>query len=97
MKPRLRLNHIALNGKLYVMGKSDSDKCGNCGVRENVEHILLHCVTYRVERGTLRDKVLEAEKEWNVAGILGTEGEGVRATRKALFTFLRETGIGKII
>ncbi|KAI9527223.1 hypothetical protein NQZ68_032804 [Dissostichus eleginoides] len=30
------------------MGKSDSDKCRNCGVKENVEHILLHCDIYKV-------------------------------------------------
>ena len=50
---RLRLNHTALNGTLYVMGKSDSDKCGNCGVKEDVEHILLHCDIYKEERDNL--------------------------------------------
>ena len=69
----------------------------NCGVKENVEHILLHCDIYKAEREKLKDKVIEAERERSVFGILGSEGEGVRATRKALFTFLSETGVGKII
>ena len=80
-----------------IMGKSDSDKCGNCGVKEDVEHILLHCDIYKAEREKLKAKVLEAEREWSVVGVLGTKGEGVRATRKELFTFLSETGVGKII
>ena len=86
-----------MNGTLNIMGKSDSDTCGNCGVKEDVEHILIHCDIYKAERGKLKVKVLEAEREWSVVGILGTKGEGVRATRKALFTFLSETGVGKII
>ena len=94
---RLRINHTVLNGTLYIMGKSDSDKCGNCGVKEDVEHILLHCDICRAEREKLKADVLEAEREWSVAGVLGTKGEGVRATRKALFAFLSETGVGNII
>ena len=45
------------------MGKRDSDKCGNCGVKEAVEHILLHCDIYRAEREKLKADVLEAERE----------------------------------
>ena len=41
MIARLRLNHTALNGTLYVMGKSDSDKCGNCGVKEDTYLVTL--------------------------------------------------------
>ena len=63
MIARLRLDHTALNGTLYVMGKSDSDKCGSCGVKEHVEHILLHCDIYKAEREKLKDKVIEAERE----------------------------------
>ena len=55
------------------------------------------CDIYKAEREKLKAKVLEAEREWSVVGVLGTKGEGVRATRKALFTFLSETGVGKII
>ena len=79
------------------MGKSDSNKCGNCAVKEDVEHILLNCDSYKAEREQLKAKVLEAEREWSVVGVLGTKGEGVKATRKALFKFLSETGVGKRI
>ena len=47
---RLRLDHTGLNGTLALMGKRNSDKCGDCGVKENVEHILIHCKKYEAER-----------------------------------------------
>ena len=47
--------------------------------------------------GKLRDRVREAGREWRLMGILGTEGEGVRATRKAILKYLSETGLIGII
>ena len=49
---------------------------------------------YKTERDKLRDRVREAGREWSLMGILRTEGEGVRATRKATaMPYLSETGL----
>ena len=77
------------------MVKSEVEECRGCGVKENVEHIILHCNMYKTEMEKLRDRVRETGRELSLMGILGTEGEGVRATRKA--KYLSETGlIGRI-
>ena len=90
---RLRVDHTGLNGTLFLMGKRNSENCENCGVKENVEHVILNCTLNEVERQVLKDKVQEAGREWNLVGILGSEGEGIRITRKALFTFLKDSGL----
>jgi len=85
---RLRLDHTGLNGTMFIMGKIEVEECRGCGVKENVEHIVLHCNMYKAESEKLRDRVREAGREWSLMGILGTEGEGVRATRKAILKYL---------
>jgi len=46
-----------------------------------------------VERRVFKDKVQQTGREWNLVGILGSEGEreDIRITRKALFKFLKDT------
>ncbi len=43
----------------------------------------------------LQNRVQEVGREWNLTGILGSEGEGegIRISRKALFKFLNCTGL----
>ena len=94
---KLRLDHTGLNGTMFLKGKSEVEECRGCGVKENVEHIILHCNMYKNREGKTIDRVREAGREWSLMGILGTEGEGVRATKKAILKYLRETGlIGRI-
>ncbi len=52
-------------------------------------------ILYEVERRVLRNRVQEVGCEWNLTGILGSEGEGerIRIIRKALFKFLNYTGL----
>lgn len=92
---RLRVDHTGLNGTLFLLGKRNSEKCENCGVKENVEHVILHCILFELERQIFQDRVQEAGREWNLMGVLGTEGEekGIRITRKTLFKFLKDTGL----
>lgn len=92
---RLRVDHTGLNGTLFLMGKRNSENCENCGVKENVEHVILYCTLNEVERRVFKDKVQETGREWNLVGILGLEGEGeeIRITRKALFKFLKDSGL----
>ncbi len=77
------------------MGKSNNENCDNCGVKENVEHVILDCILYEVERRVLQNRVQEVGREWNLMGILWSEGEGegIRISRKALFKFLNYTGL----
>ncbi len=71
----------------------------NCGVKENAEHVILDCILYEVERRVLQNRVQEVGREWNLTGILGSEGEveGIRISRKALYKFLNCTGLMRII
>ena len=57
---------------MVVLGKRNSDKCGNGGVKENIEHIILPCTMYELERERLHDKAQEAGQEWDLMGLLGT-------------------------
>ncbi len=78
------------------MGKCNND---NCGVKENAEHAIFDCILYEVERRVLENRVQEVGREWNLTGILGSEGEGegIRIIRKALFKFPDYTGLMKRI
>jgi len=75
------------------MGKRNSEKCENCGVKEDAEHIILYSRLNEVERRVFKDNVQQTGREWNLLGILGSEGEGedIRITRKTLFKFLKDT------
>ncbi len=77
------------------MGKMNNKNCDNCEVKENAEHVILDCILYEVERRVLQNRVQEVGREWNLTGILGSEGEeeGIRISRKALFKFFNYTGI----
>ncbi len=65
---RLRVDHTGLNSILFLMGKRNNENCDNCGVKD--------CILYEVERRVLQNRVQEVEREWNLTGILGSEGEG---------------------
>ena len=41
---RLRLGHTRLKATLFLMAKSESKMCEECGVLENVEHVALYQV-----------------------------------------------------
>ena len=99
--PRLpettRRRNTGLNSTLFIMGKSETKTCGNCGELENVEHIILKCESYSEEREELCEKVREAGREWNIMGILGAEGKGVGLVRKALLKFLYDSRLSNRI
>ncbi len=58
------------------MGERNNENGENCGVKGNVEHVILDCILYEVERRVLHNRVQEVGREWNLTGILGSEGEG---------------------
>ena len=87
---RLRFDHTGLNKTLFLIGKTENDQCPECLCTENAEHILMHCRMYREERAQLMQTVAKAGRQWNLKGILGTTGDGVQATQKAVVEYLRE-------
>ncbi len=90
---RLKVGHTGFNDTMYVLGKRNNDRRERCGVKEKVEHTILHCNRYAAERERLQEKVRAAGHERSLVGLLGTEGEaeGIRSARKALFTFSHDT------
>ena len=89
----LRIGHTYLNDILYLIGRKNSDKCERCGEKENVEHILMNCKSYELEREELKRIVRSIGHEWNLKGILGNEGNitDIHKLRKAIFIYLKNT------
>lgn len=90
---RLRFDHTGLNKTLFLMGKSPSDECLECRSKEDVEHVLLYCKKYRDERMRLKQKISQTGRKWNLEGLLGTTGDGVKDTQKAVIQYLKNIGI----
>jgi len=72
-------------------------KCLECRSKDDVEHVLMHCKKYRDERIRLKQKISKAGRKWNLKGLLGTTGDGVKDTQKAVIQFLKNIGIYKRI
>ncbi len=56
---RLRLGHTGLNSTLHIIGKHPTGLCDWCGVKETVEHVIIQCKGYMVERSKL---IVELQK-----------------------------------
>ncbi len=90
---RLRFDHTGLNKTLFLLGKSKSDECTECKITENTEHVLLYCRKYREERIRLKQKISQTGRKWNLEGVLGTTGEGVKDAQDAVVKYLKNTGV----
>ena len=88
---RLRLGHSALNKTLQVVGKHEDGLCEDCLVDETIEHVLMECSNYEIERESLRSKMRElGEQEITVKSLLRLEN---RKKMRVLSEFLRATGL----
>ncbi|XP_035985721.1 uncharacterized protein LOC118559100 [Fundulus heteroclitus] len=87
---RLRTGHTYLNEFLYIIGKRNNDICEGCAEKENVDHVLMNCIKYAMERERMRKVIMETGRDWSIKGILGTDGdrEENMEINKALFLFL---------
>ncbi|XP_025762792.1 uncharacterized protein LOC112846838 [Oreochromis niloticus] len=74
---RLRLGHCALNKTLQMIGEHETGLCGLCQEEEEtVEHVILRCKGYDVERKVLQNRLRERGiGEFNLKSVL----EGSRA------------------
>jgi hypothetical protein len=50
---RLRSGHVQLSKFAHLMGKTESPNCEECGIVEDVQHLLMECVRTRTKRETL--------------------------------------------
>ncbi|CAJ1057143.1 RNA-directed DNA polymerase from mobile element jockey [Xyrichtys novacula] len=88
---RLRLGHCALNKTLKMIGKHQTGLCEGCQVEESVEHVLMGCRRYEMERGEMRSKLRElGMQDLTLKGVLQM---GDRAHVRVLVEFLRVTGL----
>jgi ribonuclease HI len=87
---RLRTGHCSLNQFLHRFGFEDSPMC-ECGndVIENVQHYLLHCPRYEIQRATLMKEVgiggMWIEKLLGYPEMIQSTMQFVKATRRFKF------------
>ncbi len=72
---RLRLGHTGLNSTLHIIGKHPTGLCDWCGVKETVEHVIIQCKGYMVERSKL---IVELQKNWRAASNIKRDFESSR-------------------
>ncbi len=89
---RLRMGHTSLNSGLHIIGKHQTGVCTNCGVIENVKHILLDCTQYTRERENMKRAVKKDLTMENLLSIKSTQ-----STVRAVITFLKETQLASRI
>lgn len=89
---RLRIGHSNLNETLHIIGKHPTGLCEFCQAPETVEHVLVKCRKYSVER----KEMMEGMERAGLTGaglkdILECAGSG--QGRKCLFRFLNTTSL----
>ena len=86
---RLRFGHTALNSTLFIIGKHNTGNCVYCGQRETIEHVLLHCRKYEIERRNLIINLRNNKIPFNIIDIV-QQNSGSECY-KCVFQFLRIT------
>lgn len=79
---RLRFGHTRLNGTLFKMGKHNSGRCEFCQEEETIEHVMLHCQKYVVERRKMVFNLKEIKVNYDLRDILQ------RSTEEKCYRFL---------
>lgn len=85
---RLRFGHTGLNGTLFLIVKHSTGKCDYCGVEETVEHVMLQCQRYQVERRQLVHNLSNLKIKLDLVELL--QKESGSKSYQALFLFLKE-------
>ena len=91
---RLRIGHSNLNSTLYVIGKHRTGLCDLCNESETVEHILISCREYRVERQEMLSQLQKIKQVENSIKSILEFGEDEQG-RKCTVHFLRRTGLDR--
>ena len=88
---RLRLGKVNLNERLFLMKKHESGLCTSCQVKENINHLLLHCNKENISN-ILRDKCKVYNLEFNIRTLLG-----VGFLQSEVFRLVKLIGKGKVL
>lgn len=92
---RMRIGHTGLNHTLSRIGKHPTGKCIHCSQPETVEHVLLICGKYSVQRGVFFQTLKRAGfSDLSMSGLLGKTSGNIYCE---IIKFLRETDTFKII
>jgi len=84
----LRIGHSTLNKSLQMIGKHESGQCNHCGLPETVEHVLINCRAYEMERLQLKEELKSAGiNSMTLQNVLNSSHKGY----KALINFLKIT------
>lgn len=87
---RLRLGHCGLNYYLKIMGKHPTGLC-DCGSPETVQHVLLSCNRYKVERSMLFKRLSGLNIFWfSIKSLFGHQ-ENQQLIEEFIIQFIRET------
>ena len=84
---RLRIGHTGLNRSLFLIGKHQTGKC-DCGEDETVEHVILNCSKYSIQRNRLIRKLSDMKMKLDIVDLLQKES-GSRGYR-VIFEFLKQ-------
>ena len=91
---RLRIGHAGVNKHLNRFNMRDSGQCTQCRVEDTVEHFLMHCRRYEVQRRIFGEKLQGLEIQYSIQNCLGlnnVESSKHRAIIMALKSFLTQT------
>lgn len=92
---RLRIGHTGLNLSLYKIGKHPTGKCTYCNQPETVEHVLLQCRKYNINREHLFQSLRKAKHhDVSLSGLLGKTAGQMYCY---IIRFLKETELIKRI
>ena len=56
---RLRIGHAGTNQYLHRFNMADAQLCSKCNTIETIEHVLLYCSKYTVNRKTMEEELLK--------------------------------------
>ncbi|XP_035984330.1 uncharacterized protein LOC118557933 [Fundulus heteroclitus] len=85
---RLRMGHTGLNRSLFLIGKHQTGKC-DCGEDETVEHVILNCNKYWIQRNRLTSKLSNMKIKLDIVDLLRKES-GSRGYQ-VIFEFLKQS------
>src|SRR5258705_8554703 len=75
---RLRSGHAGCAGYLHRVGLAERPLCEDCGVMEDLQHVLLHCPRYQGARLKLQGELRQMEWGDQVVDLfIGPRGPGV--------------------
>lgn len=90
---RLRLGHCVLYKSLKMVGKHETGLCEECQEEESVEHVILNCRKYVIERGVMKNNLNKlGVQEFNLKAALEMS---MRMEVRELINLLRETAFSR--